>query len=281
MTASDAIADSEWPEAEGGLLLRVKEGVAYATFNRPEARNPMATPIRLALSKFLERVKDDPGIRVLVLQGAGTSFVAGGDVKSFAQGLKMTASERSIDMESRAAGAGVLSAQLADLPQPVVVAARGPAAGYGASMIYAADFVILSDTARISLSHVGLNLVPDGGATWFLPRIVGPKRAASIAMLGDPMLPDEALAIGIATQVVPDGELETVAEALARRLAAAPRAALTEIKQLLQASYGTGLKDQANAEAAAIGRCVRTEDYVEGLTALLEKRRPRFGASGA
>jgi 2-(1,2-epoxy-1,2-dihydrophenyl)acetyl-CoA isomerase len=281
VTASDTIADSEWSEAEGGLLLRVKEGVAYATFNRPEARNPMATPIRLALSKFLERIKDDAGIRVLVLQGAGKSFVAGGDVKSFAQGLQMTASERGIDMESRAAGAGVLSVQLATLPQPVVVAARGPAAGYGASMIYAADFVILSDTARISLSHVGLNLVPDGGATWFLPRIVGPKRAASIAMLGDPMLPDEALATGIATQVVPDTDLEAAAEALARRLAAAPRAALTEIKQLLQASYWAGLTAQANAEAAAIGRCVQTDDYVEGLTALLEKRRPKFGASRA
>jgi 2-(1,2-epoxy-1,2-dihydrophenyl)acetyl-CoA isomerase len=100
-------------------------------------------------------------------------------------------------------------------------------------------------------------------------------------MLGDPMLPDEALATGIATQVVPDTDLEAAAEALARRLAAAPRAALTEIKQLLQASYWAGLTAQANAEAAAIGRCVQTDDYVEGLTALLEKRRPKFGASRA
>jgi 2-(1,2-epoxy-1,2-dihydrophenyl)acetyl-CoA isomerase len=274
-----SIADGEWSEAEGGLLLRVKEGVAYATFNRPEARNPMATPIRLALSHFLDRIKHDRGIRVLVLQGAGKSFVAGGDVKSFAQGREMSGPERGADMESRAAGAGVLSVQLASLPQPVVVAARGPAAGYGASMIYVADFVILSDTARITLSHIGINLVPDGGATWYLPRIVGPKRAAQIAMLGDAMLPDEALATGIATQVVPDAELEAAAEALARRLAAAPQAALTEIKQLLRASFETSLPAQANAEAAAIGRCVQTEDYIEGLSALLEKRRPRFGAT--
>ena len=273
----NSLGNNEWTEADGGLILRINDGVAYATINRPSARNAMATPIRLALHKFLKRIEGDPSVRVLLLQGSGESFIAGGDIKTFAEGLKMTAEDRARDMRERAAGAGALCIQLATLPQPVIVAARGPAVGYGASIVFAADFVVLSETAVLRLSHVALGLVPDGAATWFLPRMAGYKRAIQIAMLGDSISADEALSIGLATVVVTDAELEATAEGLACRLAKAPHEAAAGIKQLLRASYSNDLATQVDAEAEALGRCALTEDYTEGLGALLEKRKPRFG----
>lgn len=278
MADHTSIPDGEWTEADGGLVLRLNDGVAFVTLNRPERRNALGPKLRIALTEFLERAGKDPAVRVVVIQGAGDTFMAGGNIKGFAEGLGLAPEPRGDDMRERAYGAGVLSALIAKMPQPVIVAARGPAVGYGASMVYAADLVVLSETAMLRLSHVGLSLVPDGGATWFLPRLVGPRRATEIALLGDPMSAGEALAAGIANKVVADAELEATAEALARRLAAAPRVAVAEIKQLLRNSYANDIDTQIDAESDALKRCAMTDDYVEGVRALLEKRRPRFGA---
>ena len=270
-------------ETAGGstdeLILRIDAGVAYATINRPESRNALATPVRLALMDFVQRIKGDPAVRVLLLQATGAGFIAGGDVKAFGEGLKMPAEARGEDMGARAAGAGALCVALAELPQPVIVAARGPAVGVGASIVFAADLAILSETAKLRLSHVTLGISPDGAATWFLPRQVGLKRAGEIALLGDAVTAHEALAMGLVNRVVADAELEAAAEALARRLAIGAPAALAATKQLLRLSSGRDLASQVAAEADSLRGCAATADYAEGLAAILEKRAARF--SGA
>jgi len=179
----------------------------------------------------------------------------------------------------RAEGAGALCAALSSIPQPVVVAARGAAVGVGASIIFAADLALVSETAKLRLSHITLGLSPDGAATFFLPRIAGLKRANAVALLGDSINAEEALAMGLVNWVVPDAELETRAEALVERLAAAPRSALVEIKRLMSNSHHRGLAQQVAAEVESLHRCALTSDYVEGLRAVLEKRSPRFGAT--
>jgi 2-(1,2-epoxy-1,2-dihydrophenyl)acetyl-CoA isomerase len=192
----------------------------------------------------------------------------------------MSPEDRSADMKMRAAGAGGLSEIIRSLPQPVIVAARGHAVGLGASVVFAADLAMISDNIKIGLTHVTLGISPDGAGTFFLPRLVGAKRAAQIALLGEVMSADELLAMGLVNWVVPDDELEDRAMALARKLADGAPVAQQETKRLLAGSLDRDIEAQVAAEAESLGRCALTDDYAEGLRAILDRRSPRFGQQG-
>jgi 2-(1,2-epoxy-1,2-dihydrophenyl)acetyl-CoA isomerase len=265
---------------EPWLLTSVADGVACATLNRPEARNALALDLRLDLMAFLESLRARTDVRVVLIQGAGKSFIAGGDIKVFARGLEMTPQDRSDDMRMRATGAGRLSELINTLPQPVIVAARGFAVGVGASVIFAADLAMVSENAKVGLTHVTLGISPDGAGTHFLPRQVGMKRAAQIALLGEMMSADELLTMGLVNWVVPDAELEDRALALARKLAAGAPVAQQETKRLLQGALARDIDAQVVAEAESLARCALTEDYAEGLRAILERRPATFGKQG-
>lgn len=263
------------------LILEIRDKIAFITINRPEARNAISSPIIHEILEFLDQVKSDDGVRTVLLQATGKSFIAGGDLKLFAAGLEMSPEDRAQDMKTRAARAGRLCAALATLPQPVVVAARGTTVGVGVSILCAADLAIVSDASQFRLSHVQLGLSPDGAATYYLPRQIGLKRANALALLGDAVSAREALAMGLVNWVVPDAELEEQAESLARRLAAAPATAVAEIKALFRSSFNRDLEGQIAAEAESLHRCAVTADYAEGLRAILEKRPARFGERSA
>jgi 2-(1,2-epoxy-1,2-dihydrophenyl)acetyl-CoA isomerase len=265
---------------EPWLLTAIEDGVACATLNRPEARNALALELRMDLMAFLESLRDRTDVRAILIEAAGKSFIAGGDIKIFARGLEMTSEERSADMRMRAAGAGKLSALIQSLPQPVVVAARGFAVGVGASVVFAADLAMVSDNIKIGLTHVTLGISPDGAGTFVLPRLVGAKRAAQIALLGEMMDAGELLSLGLVNWVVPDGELEDRAMALARKLADGAPVAQQETKRLLIDSLSRDIDAQVAAEAESLARCALTEDYAEGLRAILDRRPPRFGQKG-
>jgi 2-(1,2-epoxy-1,2-dihydrophenyl)acetyl-CoA isomerase len=150
----------------------------------------------------------------------------------------------------------------------------------GASVVFAADLAMVSDNAKIGLTHVTLGISPDGAGTFFLPRLVGMKRAAQIALLGETMNADELLDLGLVNWVVPDGELEDRAMALARKLAEGAPVAQQETKRLLLGSLGRDVDTQVAAEAESLARCALTDDYAEGLSAILARRAPRFGQQG-
>jgi 2-(1,2-epoxy-1,2-dihydrophenyl)acetyl-CoA isomerase len=265
---------------EPRLLTQIDGGVAYATINRPEARNAMSSDVREALLEFLLGLAENPEVRVVLIQAAGKSFIAGGDIKAFGEGLEMTREERAADMERRAAGAGRVNAVLSALPQPVIVAARGYAVGVGASLLFASDLTIVSETTKLGLTHVNLGINPDGAGTFFLPRQVGMKRAAQVALLGEMMDAQELLSLGLVNWVVPDAELDQRALALAQKLAAGAPVAQQETKRLLRASLSNDIDAQVAAEAAGLRRCALTDDYAEGLQAILDRRPPRFGQKG-
>jgi 2-(1,2-epoxy-1,2-dihydrophenyl)acetyl-CoA isomerase len=264
--------------ADDNLILAIEDGIAFATINRPGARNAFARELRERVTAFLVNdVRDNPDVRVVLIQASGKSFIAGGDIKAFGLGLKMSPEDRSADMKDRAAGAGGFNALLHSLPQPVIVAARGPAVGVGASVIFAADLAIVSENAKVGLTHVGLGISPDGAGTYFLPRQVGLKRAAQVALLGEMMGADELLAMGLVNWVVPDEELDDRAFALAHKIAAGAPAAQQATKRLLREAFTREVDGQVVAEAEALGACALTDDYVEGLSAMLEKRKAEFG----
>jgi 2-(1,2-epoxy-1,2-dihydrophenyl)acetyl-CoA isomerase len=183
-------------------------------------------------------------------------------------------------MKARAARAGRISAAIARLPQAVIVAARGYSVGAGLSIVAAADLAIASENAQFVLAHINLGMSPDGGASFFLPRQVGLKRAKQIALLGDAISAQEASAMGLVNWVVPDAELDQRAQELAQRLAAAPAAAVAEIKALFGRTFEGDLDAQIAAENESLRNCALTPDFAEGLRALREKRKPRFGMGG-
>jgi 2-(1,2-epoxy-1,2-dihydrophenyl)acetyl-CoA isomerase len=266
---------------EPWLLTSIEDGVACATLNRPEARNALALELREDLKVFLESLRSRSDVRVVLIQAAGKSFIAGGDIKVFGRGLEMTPEDRAADMKGRAAGVGKLSEIITTLPQPVIVAARGFAVGVGASVVFAADLAIVSDNIKVGLTHVTLGISPDGAGTFLLPRLVGMKRAAQIALLGEMMDADELRGIGLVNWVVPDSELEDRAMALARKLANGAPVAQQETKRLLHGALARDIEAQVAAEAESLGRCALTDDYAEGLRAILDRRAPRFGQQGS
>jgi 2-(1,2-epoxy-1,2-dihydrophenyl)acetyl-CoA isomerase len=261
------------------IIAEIRGGIAYVTVNRPDARNAMTSGMFEELVAFLDQLRDDREVRVLLLQAAGNTFIAGGDVKAFAAGLEMTPEARAEDMRTRAQRAGRVCSAIARLPQAVVVAARGYAVGVGLSIISAADLAIVSDNVQFLLAHVSLGLSPDGAVSFFLPRQVGLKRAKQIALLGEAISAHEACAMGLVNWVVPDAELEGRAGALAVRLAAAPATAVAEIKSLLGTSFERDLAGQVAAEVRSLHRCALTPDFAEGLRAIREKRKAQFGGA--
>lgn len=263
-----------------GVFLEVRDGIAFITINRPGVHNAMTSRMFDQMSDTLRKVDSDNRVRVVLIQGMGKSFMAGGDVKSFLENLAMTPEQRSNDMKTRAERAGRISVDIANLSRPVIVAARGYSVGAGLSIVAAADLAIVSDNAQFILAHVKLGMSPDGGASYFLPRQMGLKRSAEIAMLGSPISASEAQSMGLVNWVVPDAELEQRAKQLAIRIAAAPATAVIEIKKLLRASFDRELSEQVDAEIESMKKCACTLNFVEGLIAVRDKREPRFNASG-
>jgi 2-(1,2-epoxy-1,2-dihydrophenyl)acetyl-CoA isomerase len=167
-------------------------------------------------------------------------------------------------------------ADLAELPAPVVAAVQGSAAGAGLALVAGADLVLAGASARFVLAYTGIGLVPDGGSTWYLPRIVGTRRALELALTNRALSADEACEWGLVTRVVADAELVAEAEALVATLASGPTRAYAATKRLLRASLSMPLESQLTHEATEMVVAGESRDGIEGVAAFVEKRTPTF-----
>jgi 2-(1,2-epoxy-1,2-dihydrophenyl)acetyl-CoA isomerase len=253
-----------------GLRIAVDGAVATIALDRPDALNALTIPVKVALLEAFRSIGEGRSIRAVILTGAGRAFCAGQDLAE-----REDPDAPPLDVELRERYNPIVRA-IRTLDQPVIAAVNGVAAGAGASLAFACDLRIAAADARFVLAFGRIGLVPDSGATWFLPRLVGAARAAEIALVGDPIDADEALRIGLVNRVVPADSLVAEAQAMAERLAAgAPRAnAMT--KHSLQRSWSIDLDDALEGEARLQGEAGATADHAEGLAAFREKRPPRF-----
>lgn len=258
------------------VLLARAGPVATLTLNRPDALNVLDEAMVDALIPAAADVAADPGIRVLVVQGAGKHFMAGGDIRTFARESSRPPDERQRGFQRLVERVHVAVETLARMPQPVVARVQGAVAGFGLSLMNACDLAIASDDAYFAAGYRQIGITPDGGGTWSLPRIVGQRRALGILLLGERFGAADALAMGLVNRVVPLAELDAAVEAVARALADGPREALSATKRLLRDSLDRTLSGQLQAEAVSFGRLSATDDFVEGVAAFLEKRPPRF-----
>jgi len=253
-----------------GLRVDVDGPVATITLDRPEALNALTVPVKVALREALERLAVDRAVRAVILTGAGRAFCAGQDLAEREQ-----ADAASLDVELRERYNPIILA-LRAMGQPVIAAVNGVAAGAGASIAFACDLRIAAADARFVLAFGRLGLVPDSGATWFLPRLVGDARAAELVLIGDPIPADEALRIGLVSRVVPNDELLPQARALADRIAAGAPMALALTKGALERAATIDLETALEGEAKLQGIAGASADHAEGLAAFREKRAPRF-----
>ena len=268
--SSAGLPAEEALQSRDGLRIETRASVVTLTMDRPDSLNALTIPLRVALLEALIAIARSRAIRVVVLTGAGRAFCAGQDL---AERAEPDAPPLEVELRERY---NPMVRALRDLPQPVIAAINGVAAGAGASLALASDLRIASVDARFVLAFGRIGLVPDSGLTWLLPRLVGAARAAELALVGDPLGANEALAIGLVGRVVPAAELLPAAHALADRIAEVPPRALAMTKRLLEAGWSTDLDEALEAEAAAQGLAGASADHAEGLAAFREKRPPRF-----
>jgi enoyl-CoA hydratase/carnithine racemase len=252
------------------VLYEKKDAIAYVTVNRPKVLNALNTPTWKDLRTAFEDARDDATVRGVILTGAGNkAFIAGADISELAHAAAVDA------QRSSRFGQEVLDL-IENLGKPVVAAINGFALGGGCETAMACTIRIAVDTAKFGQPEVTLGLVPGGGGTQRLPRLVGKGRALQLILSGDIISAPEAYRIGLVNEVVPAAELIARAEAILKKIASnapvAVKFSLEAVNKGLETSQGEGIL----LEASYFGLCAATEDKKEGTSAFLEKRAPQF-----
>lgn len=246
----------------------VDGAVAVLRLNRPDRLNSMNTELRAELRAALFRAPQEA--RAILLTGNGRAFCAGQDLGDLGTGSGVGLGDvlrQEYDPLVRA---------IHDSPVPVVCAVNGPAAGAGANLALAADIVLAAESASFLQAFVRIGLMPDAGGTYWLPRQLGLPRAMALSLLGEELPATRAAEWGLIWDTVPDAELEAEAMALAHKLAEGPTVALRLARQALRASLGNDLETQLALEARLQEEAADTQDFIEGVSAFLEKRPAQF-----
>ena len=254
------------------ITLTKDQGLATLTLNVPEKLNAVSRKMIVDIKDCWEKLADDSSVRAVLLTGAGRGFCAGADL-----------SDPDRDM-SAAADAGSALEKLFNptirlmrsIPKPVVSAVNGVAAGVGMSFALASDIAIAAKSASFLQAFARIGLLPDGGSTWFLPRLVGEQRARALAMLAPQIKAEQAKEWGLIWDVVEDAELMSKATELARRLADGPTLSLARIKAAMNQANGNDLSAQLDLERDFQRELGRSEDFREGVQAFLAKRKANF-----
>src|SRR5215467_1709785 len=252
-------------------------GAAKIELNRPETRNAWNEQFALDVVRAIRAAGEDPGVRAVVITGAGKGFSSGADLKASlaedGEGGRPNVYRRLTELYHP------IIVGVRELPKPVVAAVHGAAAGIGASLALACDLVVAAESAYFLLAFVNIGLVPDGGSSLLVPARVGFARAAEMAMLGERIGARRALEWGLINQVWPDGELAERAAGLLMRLADGPTRSYAGTKRQLNSWLYQRMEEQLELEAQIQREMAGSGDFAEGLKAFADKRRPRF--SGA
>ena len=255
------------------LRVEIAGAVATVTLDRPEALNALTVPLKDALLDALRTLGADSAVRALVLTGAGRAFCAGQDLRE-----RLEPDALPLADEIRRRYNPIIRA-MRELPKPIVGAINGVAAGAGASLAFACDIRIAAEEASFLLAFGRVGLIPDSGATWLLPRLVGAAKAAELALTNEPLTARDAERLGLVARVVPGETVVAEAQALAARLAAGAPRALTLTKRALEAAWSATFDEQLETEADLQGEAGATADHAEGIAAFVERRPPRFTGS--
>ncbi|HKV60607.1 MAG TPA: enoyl-CoA hydratase-related protein [Candidatus Acidoferrum sp.] len=258
----------------GPLILETRhEGIATLVMNRPDRLNALNNELAMAVNDALGRIAGDTSVSVVVISGAGRAFCAGGDLGAMAASRQKGGMH---DLEPLLRAGMQMVLNMRTMPQPVIAAVHGAAAGAGMNVALAADIRIAAEEATFGQNFGKVGLFPDFGGTYFLPQLVGPAKAAELFYTGDMIDAKTALHLGIVNQVVPGAQLEAEVMKLAQKIARGPLLAIRAVKKSLFASHAKELAHALNNEVEEQIRCYLSEDCSEGIKAFFEKRLPKF-----
>jgi 2-(1,2-epoxy-1,2-dihydrophenyl)acetyl-CoA isomerase len=250
------------------------DGIATITLNRPDAMNSLDVATKEALLGAVTKAGDDPAVRCVVLTGTGRAFCVGQDLKEHIEILRSESSDALFRTVPEHYNPIVTA--VATMPKPVVAAVNGVAAGAGASLAFACDFRVLAETAGFNLAFTGVALSCDTGASWTLPRLVGRAKAMELLYFPRTLDAAESLELGLATKVVPTGELGAEVDGLARRLAAGPTVAFGAIRRSVAHSAGHGFEESLVFEAEMMALTGATRDHEAAVAAFVAKEKPTY-----
>jgi 2-(1,2-epoxy-1,2-dihydrophenyl)acetyl-CoA isomerase len=260
--------------APAPVILEAKQdGIATLVLNRPDRLNALNTELAIALNDALGRLATDESVGVVVITGAGRAFCAGGDLGALG---KSRQAGTIAEVEPLLRAGMQMVVRMRTMPQPVIAAVNGAAAGAGLNVALAADIRIAAQEATFGQTFSKIGLFPDYGGTYFLPQLVGPAKAAELFYTGDIIDSRTALAIGLVNQIVPGAQLQAEVKALAHKIANGPALAIRAVKRKLFASGEKELMEALENEVREQMRCFISEDCSEGIRAFFEKRPPKF-----
>jgi 2-(1,2-epoxy-1,2-dihydrophenyl)acetyl-CoA isomerase len=260
-------------QAAAPVLLDVSGGVATVTFNRADAMNALDTPTKELLLSTLQQVAEDADVRVVVLTGTGRAFCVGQDLREH---IALLQSHDESLWQTVPEHYNPIVELIATMNKPVIAALNGVAAGAGAAFAFAADLRVLADTAGYNLAFAGIALSCDSGSSWSLPRLVGTARAKELLLMPRTVRAEEALALGLATRVVPADELADVVTELAGTLAAGPTLAYGSIRRAVAYSAGHTLTESLAREGEYMSLTGASADHAAAVSAFLAKESPVF-----
>ena len=268
------MSNSPQPAPASFVLLEARhDSIATLVMNRPDRLNALDTKLVTALNDALGRISKDESVRVVVLTGAGRAFCAGGDLALIGQ-VRAAGATHDLELLLTSGTKAVLTMRC--MPQPVIAAVNGAAAGAGMNLALAADVRIAAEEAMFGQNFAKVGLFPDFGGTYFLPQLVGPAKAAELFYTGEMIDAKTALQLGIVNRVVPATQLEAEVNSLARRIAEGPPLAIHAVKKTLFASESEKLTLALANEVQEQTRCYFSQDCSEGISAFFEKRPPTF-----
>jgi len=254
------------------LTVEQAANVATITLNRPDAYNALNLPLGRELFSVSIELDEDPDVRCVVITGAGRAFCAGGDVKDFVDNLPRIGAHIK-ELTTYLHGA---ISRLARSDKPVIMAVNGVAAGGGFSLALSGDLVVAAESAKFTMAYSKIAASPDGSSSYFLPRLVGLRRAMELYFTNRVLTAREAVEWGMITRAVPDAELKGAVAALTAELAQGPSRSFGIAKRLLHQSTWESLETQMELEAQGIAACGHTEDFRAGVTAFAQKGTPTF-----
>jgi 2-(1,2-epoxy-1,2-dihydrophenyl)acetyl-CoA isomerase len=257
------------------IQLSIDDGVSEITLNRPDRLNAWTDQLGTELRSAILEDSADESVRAVLITGAGRGFSSGADVKEMLERGSSGGQVPDVGTLLRERYHPIIKG-IRELPKPVIAAVNGPAVGIGCSLALACDLIWAAESAIFGLAFVNIGLAPDGGSTLLVPIAVGKARSLEMALLGDPVSAQEALDWGLINRAVPDGKLMDEARGLARRMAAGPTRSYASSKRMLNNSLMPNIDEQLDLEAEVQSEMAKSADFVEGISAFVEKREPRF-----
>lgn len=263
------------PSSQDLVVYSVDNHIARLTLNDPKSLNAFNTTMKKCVLSALSQAEADDDVRVIILQGSGGNFSSGGDIREMLEG-GLDKAVLGAKIKSMVNGAGEVSLMLRKIHKPIIAKLEGAVAGAGMNLALTCDFRIAADNAKFVQAFVNIGLIPDAGGVYLLNQLVGAAKTTEMVMLGDKLTAQDMDRLNLVNEVVSVDDLDHTTQALAERLSALPSKSLETMKHMINVHAYSGLNEALDMEVLQQFRMSQSDDFIEGVTSFIEKRKPLY-----